>query len=94
MTQASTQLSPIDGHNTLYALSTCIHCRNAQALLKEKGVPFDPIFVDKLTGDEREQVINDVRAINPRLSFPTMLTADGTVLVGISADDVKEVFGK
>lgn len=89
-----TQLKPVEGNNTLYALSTCIHCKNAQKLLNETGVPFDAIFVDLLTGSDREQVINDVRAINPQLSFPTMLAADGTVLVGLSRDDVTRVFGK
>lgn len=89
-----TQLKPIEGHNTLYALSTCIHCRNAQKLLTETGVPFDPIFVDLLDGGERDQVIADVRQINPQLSFPTMLAADGTVLVGLSREDIRDVFGK
>jgi glutaredoxin-like protein NrdH len=88
------KLTHISGHNTLYALSTCIHCRNAQKLLKEKDIPFDPIFVDLLEGADREQVIEDLVKINPKLSFPTMLSKDGTILVGINNENLKEVFGK
>ncbi len=88
------QLTPIEGHNTLYALSTCVHCRNAQKMLAEQGIQFDCIYVDLLEGAARSQVVEDVRKINPRLSFPTMLCENGKVLVGVSREDIKEVFGK
>ena len=37
----------------LYALSTCIHCRDAKAFLDKCGIDYDCVHVDKLDGDEK-----------------------------------------
>ncbi|NCC06011.1 MAG: glutaredoxin family protein, partial [Proteobacteria bacterium] len=42
---------------TLYALSTCIHCKKTKEYLDDCGAKYDCIFVDKLEGDERKQII-------------------------------------
>ena len=40
---------------TLYALSTCIHCKKTKEYLDDCGAKYDCIFVDKLEGDERNR---------------------------------------
>jgi glutaredoxin len=73
----------------LYALSTCSHCRSAKKLLGECNVVFEQIDVDLCTGEEREKIIAEVKAVNPNLSFPT-LVIDGTVIVGFKEKDIRE----
>jgi glutaredoxin-like protein NrdH len=74
---------------TLYALSTCIHCKHTKEFLERCGVPFDCIFVDKLTGDERKEIVEKVKKINPKLSFPTIIINDN-VIVGFKEKEIEE----
>ncbi len=78
---------------TLYALSTCIHCRNTKQLLADCDVNYDCIEVDKLSGKEREEVIAEVKKYNPSLSFPTLVVGD-KVIVGFKKDDILKLLGK
>jgi glutaredoxin-like protein NrdH len=76
----------------LYALSTCIHCRNTKQFLDEYNIDYDYVFVDKLKGEEREKVINEVKQYNPAVSFPTLVFGK-EVIVGFKKDRIKEVLG-
>jgi len=71
----------------LYALSTCIHCRNCKDFLNEMGVEYDCIHVDQLTGEERKRIVEEVRKLNPSVSFPTVVVG-GTVVVGFKKDEL------
>ena len=71
----------------VYALSTCIHCRNARKFLDEQGVPYDCVEVDGLTGEAKQCAIDEIKKVNPRLSFPTILIGD-EVVVGFQKDDI------
>ena len=71
----------------VYALSTCIHCRNCKAYLDEKGVPYECVFVDQLSGAERAKAVDEVKQVNPKLSFPTVLVGD-TVVVGFDKESL------
>ena len=73
----------------LYTLSTCIHCKNTKEYLNACGVGYDCIDVDKLSGEERQQVIEEVRAINPSCSFPTIIIGD-KIIVGFRKEEIRE----
>ena len=73
----------------LYALSTCIHCRNTKELLNGKGVDYTCHEVDTLQGEERQKIIEEVRALNPSLSFPTLVIGD-KIIVGFKKDEIEE----
>lgn len=77
----------------LYALSTCIHCKNTKEFLKQCGVDYDCIDVDILTGEERERILEEVRKLNPNLTFPTMVIGD-EVIVGFRKDKIEEALKK
>lgn len=81
-----------DGNVKVYALSTCIHCRNAKEFLKERGVKYDVVDVDKLGGEERKEILEEVRSLNPNCSFPTIVVGD-RVIVGFQEDEIKEALG-
>ncbi len=74
---------------TLYALSTCVHCKNTKKFLDEKGVDYDYTYVDRLSGDERQQAIDEVKKNNPNLSFPTLLIGDKCI-VGFKKDEIQD----
>ncbi len=73
----------------LYALSTCIHCKNTKKFLDECNADYDFCYVDKLEGEERAKVIEEIKKLNPSLSFPTLCIGD-KVIVGYKKDEIKE----
>lgn len=76
----------------VYALSTCSHCKAARKFLTECHVDFTCVEVDCLTGEQRQSAIADIKKINPRCSFPTIVIND-KVIVGFQADQIKEALG-
>ncbi len=76
----------------LYTLSTCSHCRAAKKLLNDLGVEYEYTDVDLVPKPERDAVLAEVRALNPAVSFPTIVI-DGTVIVGNREDKIKEALG-
>ncbi|MFO7859855.1 MAG: glutaredoxin family protein [Desulfosalsimonas sp.] len=76
----------------VYALSTCGHCKKAKALLNECNVSYDSVEVDLLDSEERQTVLEDVKALNPRCSFPTIRIGE-KVIVGYKEDEIKEALG-
>ncbi len=73
----------------LYALSTCSHCKATKNLLNENQVSYDLVEVDLLEGEERRSVLEEVKQINPRCSFPTLKIGD-TVIVGYKETEIQE----
>jgi glutaredoxin-like protein NrdH len=76
----------------LYTLSTCSHCKATKKLLSDCQVKYEFTDVDLLEGEERAAVLDDVRRLNPRCSFPTIIIGD-TVIVGYQEDKIKEALG-
>ena len=73
----------------LYALSTCIHCRNAKELLNDCGVKYDCIEVDKLDKEQRTAILEEIKKINPGCSFPTLIIGD-KIIIGFRKDEITE----
>lgn len=73
----------------VFALSTCIHCKNAKDYLDQCGVKYDCVHVDLLTGQERKDMIEEVRRHNGSVSFPT-LVINGKVVVGFNKEKIDE----
>ncbi|THB81818.1 MAG: glutaredoxin family protein [Desulfobacteraceae bacterium] len=71
----------------LYALSTCSHCKSTRRLLDEYDVIYEYEEVDLLEGDERKSCIKDIKEVNPRCSFPTLVIKD-RVIVGFKEDEI------
>ncbi|OGR09943.1 MAG: NrdH-redoxin [Desulfobacterales bacterium RIFOXYA12_FULL_46_15] len=79
-------------NTTLYALSTCSHCKSTKKLLSECNVEFNYIEVDDLEGEERKAILEEIKAMNPRCSFPTIKIND-TVIIGFKEKEIKEALG-
>jgi glutaredoxin-like protein NrdH len=76
----------------VYALSTCGHCKKAKQLLDHCNVSYESVEVDLLDGEERKAILEDVKALNPRCSFPTIRIGE-TVIVGYREEEIKEALG-
>ena len=74
----------------LYALSTCIHCRNAKQYLDDNKITYECVFVDTLHGDDRKETISEIKKYNPAASFPTIIIDGDRVVVGFRKDEIKE----
>lgn len=76
----------------MYSLSTCSHCRRTKEFFTSQGIEFEFTDVDLLTGDDRHAVVEQVRKINPRISYPTIMIGD-TVIVGFRETEIREALG-
>ncbi len=76
----------------LYTLSTCMHCSATKRFLKEHGIDFDYVDVDKLDGREKEKVRAEVMKLSGGLRFPTIVVGD-KVIVGFYEDKLREALG-
>ncbi len=73
----------------LYTLSTCSHCSRTKRFFHENGIDMEFVDVDLLSGSEREQIMNEVRKLNPDCSFPTICIGD-QVVVGFNEEKLKK----
>jgi glutaredoxin len=76
----------------VYTLSTCGHCKAAKKLLDDCSVAYEFTDVDMLSGAERSEVLEDVKKLNPRCSFPTIIIGEH-VIVGYKEAEIKEALG-
>jgi glutaredoxin-like protein NrdH len=76
----------------VYTLSTCSHCKACKSFLNVHKVDYDFVDVDQLQGEQRAEVLDELREHNPNLSFPTILV-DDKVIVGFREDEIKELLG-
>jgi glutaredoxin len=76
----------------LYALSTCSHCKCTKELFETCGVRYECTDVDKAPKEELAGILEEIKKINERCSFPTIIIGD-TVIVGFKEDDIREALG-
>ena len=77
---------------TLYSLSTCVYCGAVKKMLDDLAVDHHCIQTDELPDAERQKVIQELKRINPRCSFPTVVIGD-QVITGYKAQEIKEKLG-
>jgi len=82
----------MDNQVKMYTLSTCGHCKSTKRFLDECAVKYDFTDVDLLDGEERAAILEDVRKLNPRCSFPTIIIGE-KVIVGFKENEIKEALG-
>jgi len=78
-----------DNDIKLYALTTCIHCQNTKEFLDKCGVDYDCVHIDKLEGDERRRMIEEIKKANPGCAFP-MLLIGSKVIIGFKREEIRE----
>jgi glutaredoxin len=76
----------------MYTLSTCYHCKATKKLLTDSGVKYEFTDVDLLAGKEQNDILEDVRKINPRCTFPTIIVGD-RIIVGFQEQEIRKALG-
>jgi len=76
----------------MYSLSTCSHCKATKRFLDECNVQYDFTDVDRLQGEERASILEEVKSLNPKCSFPTIKIGD-RVIIGYKENEIKEALG-
>ncbi len=87
----------IEGKNrgkvVLYALSTCVWCKETKKLLDSLGVEYCFIDVDLIDKEEEAEVKKTVTKFNPSYSFPTLIINDEYAILGFKKRQITEALG-
>ena len=76
----------------MYTLSTCSHCKSTKKLFEECHVKYDFTDVDLLSAEEKKTIMEDVKKLNPRCTFPTIVIGD-KVIVGFDEAKIRKALG-
>jgi glutaredoxin len=76
----------------LYTLSTCVHCTATKKFLKENGIEFDYVDVDKLNGQKKREILTEMSKVSGDMRFPTIVIGK-KVIIGFYEDKVREALG-
>ena len=74
----------------LFTLSTCVWCKKTKNILKELGVQYRYVDIDQLEGEERKNILQQLRKKNPSSSYPTIVINDTTSIIGFKEKDIRE----
>ena len=76
----------------IFTLSTCSHCKALKKFLDQHNISYDFTDVDLLESSKRSEAIEEMRKINPQISFPTIVTGD-RVICGFREKEIEEALG-
>ncbi len=77
---------------TLYSLSTCIFCQAIKKMFDDLAISHTCIQADELLAADKKKVLHELKRVNPRCSFPTVVV-DDEVVVGYKVQEIKEKLG-
>lgn len=76
----------------LYSLSTCAYCQAIKKMFADLDISFQCVQADELADEERKKALKDLRKVNPKCSFPTVVVDEETI-VGYKVQEIKEKLG-
>jgi glutaredoxin-like protein NrdH len=79
------------GNIKLFALSTCIWCKKARALLDELKLEYSYIYVDLLEKEDNDMTKTEIRKWNPQCSFPTLVINEEKCITGFDEKKIREL---
>jgi len=75
-----------------YSLSTCGHCAAVKRMLNDMNVEYQAIVVDLMSVEEKKKAVQEMKKVNPRCTFPTLVYGD-KVVVGMKPQEIKDMLG-
>lgn len=76
----------------LYSLSSCTFCQAIKKMLTDLGIEHQAVDADLLEDSARSKLIDELKKINPKCSFPTV-TVDDETIIGFKIQEIKEAIG-
>ena len=80
------------GKIVIYALSTCMWCRMTKSLLKELGLAYSFVDVDKLDGPDKDAAKAEIKRWNSSGSYPTIVIDDREAISGYDETEIRDKF--
>ncbi|MGD8564841.1 MAG: glutaredoxin family protein [Candidatus Bathyarchaeota archaeon] len=74
----------------LYAISTCVWCKRMKKLLQKNNIEYKYIDIDLCSEEDRQKIREDIQKRKGRLSYPTLIIDDTTLITGFKEPAVKE----
>ncbi|MFB6216854.1 MAG: glutaredoxin family protein [Candidatus Aenigmatarchaeota archaeon] len=75
-----------------FTISTCPWCKKTKKLLKDMDVEYRYADIDLLSGDEKEEVKEELSEYNPVRNVPTLVIDGGEeVIKGFKEEKIREV---
>ena len=87
-------MNPVSDKPIMYALTTCLHCKNTKKFLEENKFEVIVIHLDDYCDSDRSDLMEKVRKYNPRGTFPVVLMPNGKVIVGFRKVLLQEAMSK
>ena len=87
-------MNPVSDKPIMYALTTCLHCKNTKKVLEENNYEVTVIHLDDYCDSDRSNLMEKVRKYNPRGTFPVVLMPNGKVIVGFRKLLLQEAMSK
>ena len=87
-------MNPVSDKPIMYALTTCLHCKNTKKFLEENKFDVIVIHLDDYCDSDRSDLMEKVRKYNPRGTFPVVLMPNGKVIVGFRKVLLQEAMSK
>ena len=87
-------MNPVSDKPIMYALTTCLHCKNTKKFLEENKFEVIVIHLDDYCDSDRSDLMEKVRKYNPRGTFPVVLMPNGKVIVGFRKMLLQEAMSK
>jgi glutaredoxin len=78
--------------NVLYALSTCVWCKKTKRLLDRLGVKYEIIYVDMLSDDEEQKVIDAVCKWTRDETYPILVINGKKAICGYDEEKISKEF--
>ena len=73
----------------VYALSTCVWCKQTKKLLKDKGVEYEYVDVDLCSKEDSEEIHKRIMSMGGRLVFPTVIIDEKVLINGHHEDQLQ-----
>lgn len=77
---------------TLFSLSTCGYCQAIKKMFEDLRIEHTVLQVDELEPEARKKAMIELRRVNEKCSFPTVII-DDEVVVGYKVQEIKERAG-
>ena len=73
----------------VYALSTCIWCKQVKGFLKSNDIEYEYVDVDLSSKEDKEKIRKHIDDLKGRFSFPTIIIDEENLITGHHEDRLR-----
>ena len=89
------QTTRVPGRNNkhkvlMYAISTCAWCKRTKNFLRDNNIEYEYVDIDLCGREDREEIRKDILSRGGRLSYPTIIIDNKSLITGFQEDKIRE----